>query len=428
MRLSALHAGHPLSPRMIPGTHICQRLSTQGSDCSWKVLHKLKNPKALPGIDPATFQLVAYCLDHVLQLIHFLFCILQNSKCQSFIIFSSIYWNFFELIIVIVKFKDFKYLNFLIKTLNIPPTHVLTNRIATSTATANIGWNQVRSSVIGSSKYEILGLFEIGGGSVAAMLPILLFRKTCLSQLQPPRHLFFCYLLLPPCGHAKLTAVRASQRFASNIITHSLYYFCILFLKSQHRVWSCLLSTPHWNAMNNVNYNIVHCILVRCWIAVKDDVSFNPSTQRHYSRLIYYLYIHSYMFRSYDHHQVEKYITTLGLLNWQRIRCFIRSHITVIVFIILRIVDMPLLWATFSLRCVPSVYRYRRRRACQCSWGCSLSVDTSNWLSATISVWFFSVMLYACFLCLCLLIGYLLFGCGAAFIPLLWCVQINVLY
>jgi hypothetical protein len=70
------------------------------------------------------------------------------------------------------------------------------------------------------------------------------------------------------------------------------------------------------------------------------------------------------MCRSYDHHQAEKYITTLGLLNWQRIRCFIRSHITVIVFIILRIVDMPLLWATFSFRCVPSVYRYRRRLAC----------------------------------------------------------------
>jgi hypothetical protein len=30
------------------------------------------------------------------------------------------------------------------------------------------------------------------------------------------------------------------------------------------------------------------------------DVGFNPSTQRHYRRLIYYLYIHSYMFRSYD--------------------------------------------------------------------------------------------------------------------------------
>jgi hypothetical protein len=31
--------------------------------------------------------------------------------------------------------------------------------------------------------------------------------------------------------------------------------------------------------------------------------------------MIYYLYVHSYMFRSYDHHQAEKYITTLGLLN-----------------------------------------------------------------------------------------------------------------
>jgi hypothetical protein len=46
------------------------------------------------------------------------------------------------------------------------------------------------------------------------------------------------------------------------------------------------------------------------------DVGFNPSTQRHNRRLIYYLYIYiySYMFRSYDH-QGEKYITTLGLLN-----------------------------------------------------------------------------------------------------------------
>jgi hypothetical protein len=36
------------------------------------------------------------------------------------------------------------------------------------------------------------------------------------------------------------------------------------------------------------------------------------------------------MFWLYDHHQAEKYIATLGLLNWQRIRCFIRSHIIVI--------------------------------------------------------------------------------------------------
>jgi hypothetical protein len=43
---------------------------------------------------------------------------------------------------------------------------------------------------------------------------------------------------------------------------------------------------------------------------VSYDVGFNPSTQRHYRRLIYYLYIHSYIFRSYVHHRAEKYITT----------------------------------------------------------------------------------------------------------------------
>jgi hypothetical protein len=52
----------------------------------------------------------------------------------------------------------------------------------------------------------------------------------------------------------------------------------------------------------------------------------------------------------------------------------------------LRIVDMPLLWAMFSLRCVPSVYRYRRRRACQCSWGSSLSVDSPSWLFFLVAV------------------------------------------
>jgi hypothetical protein len=41
------------------------------------------------------------------------------------------------------------------------------------------------------------------------------------------------------------------------------------------------------------------------------------------------------MFRSYDHHQAEKYIATLGLLNWQRIRCFIISYIIVIAYILL---------------------------------------------------------------------------------------------
>jgi hypothetical protein len=44
------------------------------------------------------------------------------------------------------------------------------------------------------------------------------------------------------------------------------------------------------------------------------------------------------MFRSYDHQQAEKYIATLGLLNWQRIRCFIISYIIVIAYILLCIV------------------------------------------------------------------------------------------
>jgi hypothetical protein len=107
------------------------------------------------------------------------------------------------------------------------------------------------------------------------------------------------------------------------------------------------------------------------WLVyVPYDVGFNPSTQRHYRRLlIYYLHIHSYMFRSYDHHQVEKYITTLGQLNWRQIRCFIRSHITVIVYIMLRIVDTPLLWVTFfGVYLVCTVMA--RRQDCQCSRAC----------------------------------------------------------
>jgi hypothetical protein len=71
-------------------------------------------------------------------------------------------------------------------------------------------------------------------------------------------------------------------------------------------------------------YNIANIIILNLGClhpvapVIAYDVGFNPSTQPHYEyrRLIYYLYIHSYMFRSYDHHQAEKYITTLGLLNF----------------------------------------------------------------------------------------------------------------
>jgi hypothetical protein len=36
------------------------------------------------------------------------------------------------------------------------------------------------------------------------------------------------------------------------------------------------------------------------------------------------------MFRLYDHHQAEKYIITLGLLNWQQIRCYMLLHINLL--------------------------------------------------------------------------------------------------
>jgi hypothetical protein len=39
------------------------------------------------------------------------------------------------------------------------------------------------------------------------------------------------------------------------------------------------------------------------------------------------------MFRSYDHHQAEKFIATLGLLNWQRIRCQLSSPKVAIYFL-----------------------------------------------------------------------------------------------
>jgi hypothetical protein len=60
--------------------------------------------------------------------------------------------------------------------------------------------------------------------------------------------------------------------------------------------------------------------VVKCYLGclhavarvISYDVGFNPSTQRHNLRLIYYLYIRSYMFRSYDHHPK---IVQLGYLE-----------------------------------------------------------------------------------------------------------------
>jgi hypothetical protein len=66
--------------------------------------------------------------------------------------------------------------------------------------------------------------------------------------------------------------------------------------------------------------------------------------------------LHSYMFRSYDHHQVENILLSRTTQLATDPLFYTISNITVIVYyILLRIVDMLLLWATFSLRCVDIV-------------------------------------------------------------------------
>jgi hypothetical protein len=59
----------------------------------------------------------------------------------------------------------------------------------------------------------------------------------------------------------------------------------------------------HFSGLTHIKLNLgcLHPVA----LVISDDVGFNPCTQPHYRRLIYYLYINSYMPRSYDHHQVE---------------------------------------------------------------------------------------------------------------------------
>jgi hypothetical protein len=64
--------------------------------------------------------------------------------------------------------------------------------------------------------------------------------------------------------------------------------------------WDCLKQNVTRNTVIiGLNLGCLHPVAR----VISYDVGFNPSTQRHYRRLIYNLYIHGYMFRSYDHHQ-----------------------------------------------------------------------------------------------------------------------------
>jgi hypothetical protein len=62
--LSALRARRTLPPRNLPGTHFCQSLSRpQGHSAAGMI--SLKNPITSPGSEPATFRLLAYCLNQL---------------------------------------------------------------------------------------------------------------------------------------------------------------------------------------------------------------------------------------------------------------------------------------------------------------------------------------------------------------------------
>jgi hypothetical protein len=97
------------------------------------------------------------------------------------------------------------------------------------------------------------------------------------------------------------------------------------------------------------------------------------------------------MFRSYDHHQAENILLSRTTQLTTDPLFYKISNITVIVYLLLRLVymlrvailcmlridDMLLLWAMLFLRCVPSRYRYPRRSACQYRCGCNLCINSS---------------------------------------------------
>jgi hypothetical protein len=83
VRLSALCASHPLHPRKIHCTHFCHRLSQPRAIVQLEGLGKLKKSTSL-GLEPATFQLVAWCLN---QLWYHMPLIIYQLMCE-------VYWTF----------------------------------------------------------------------------------------------------------------------------------------------------------------------------------------------------------------------------------------------------------------------------------------------------------------------------------------------
>jgi hypothetical protein len=65
VRLSALRTGRPLLTGKIPGTHLCYSWVDPRTIVRMEGLGQFRSPMTSSGFDPATFQLVAQCLNQL---------------------------------------------------------------------------------------------------------------------------------------------------------------------------------------------------------------------------------------------------------------------------------------------------------------------------------------------------------------------------
>jgi hypothetical protein len=92
VNLSALSASRPLTPRKIPGAHFCYRLSRpQSHNAAGRIRSFEKSTSS--ELEPAIFQLVAYCLNQLAKIIAMENCnieVLYKIMCHYCIVISLV--------------------------------------------------------------------------------------------------------------------------------------------------------------------------------------------------------------------------------------------------------------------------------------------------------------------------------------------------